>query len=140
MTVPSHGLLPRSHNLCLVPLIEAVRTRPASWSSNRSTASSSSHIGEKIMTIPSPNRTRWSREQIHAARLAPLAPLLQQRGLQLVPAGGRQFYFARLSWSHRQRQLLALAGAQVDHFFKARNSNSALWYSPIVVALVLIDF
>jgi hypothetical protein len=27
---------------------------------------------------------RWSREQIRAARLAPLAPLLQKRGLQLV--------------------------------------------------------
>ena len=27
---------------------------------------------------------RWSRKQIRAARLAPLVPLLQQRGLQLV--------------------------------------------------------
>jgi hypothetical protein len=27
---------------------------------------------------------RWSREQIRAARLAPLGPLLQERGLQLV--------------------------------------------------------
>ena len=27
---------------------------------------------------------RWSREQIRAARLAPLGPLLQQRGLQLI--------------------------------------------------------
>jgi hypothetical protein len=27
---------------------------------------------------------RWTREQIRAARLAPLAPLLQKRGLQLV--------------------------------------------------------
>jgi len=27
---------------------------------------------------------RWSREQIRAARLAPLAPLLQRRGLRLV--------------------------------------------------------
>ena len=40
--------------------------------------------GEKIMTTPSPNRTRWSREQIRAARLAPLVPLLEKRGLQLV--------------------------------------------------------
>ena len=32
---------------------------------------------------------RWSREQIRAARMAPLAPLLQKHGLQLVelPAG-----------------------------------------------------
>ena len=27
---------------------------------------------------------RWTREQIRAARLAPLVPLLQQRGLQLI--------------------------------------------------------
>ncbi len=30
------------------------------------------------------DRTRWTREQIRAARVAALAPLLQQRGLQLV--------------------------------------------------------
>ena len=36
------------------------------------------------MTTPSPNRTRWSREQIRAARLAPLVPLLEKRGLQLI--------------------------------------------------------
>ena len=35
------------------------------------------------MTTHSP-QPRWSREQIRAARLAPLAPLLQKRGLQLV--------------------------------------------------------
>lgn len=33
------------------------------------------------MTAPQP---RWSREQIRAARLVPLAPLLQKRGLQLI--------------------------------------------------------
>jgi len=27
---------------------------------------------------------RWSREQIRAARLSPLVPLLQRRGLQLI--------------------------------------------------------
>ena len=31
-----------------------------------------------------PSAKTWSREQIRAARLAPLVPLLQQRGLQLV--------------------------------------------------------
>ena len=40
------------------------------------------------MTSPSPHShsqgPRWSREQIRAARLAPLAPLVQQHGLQLV--------------------------------------------------------
>lgn len=41
------------------------------------------------MTNPSPHSghaagPRWSREQIRAARLAPLVPLIQKRGLQLV--------------------------------------------------------
>lgn len=36
------------------------------------------------MTNPSPKGLRWSREQIRAARIAPLAPLLQKRGLQLI--------------------------------------------------------
>ena len=36
------------------------------------------------MTNPSLKSTRWTREQIRTARLAPLAPLLQKRGLQLV--------------------------------------------------------
>ena len=35
------------------------------------------------MTPHSP-QPRWSREQIRAARLAPLVPLLQKRALQLV--------------------------------------------------------
>ena len=35
-------------------------------------------------TNPSPKGPRWSREQIRAARLAPLVPLLQKRGLQLI--------------------------------------------------------
>jgi len=45
------------------------------------------------MTPSSPHKPppapRWSRHQIRAARLAPLVPLLQQRGLDLVarPAG-----------------------------------------------------
>jgi hypothetical protein len=30
------------------------------------------------------NKTRWTREQIRAARLAPLVPLLQKRGLELI--------------------------------------------------------
>jgi len=30
------------------------------------------------------NRTRWTRDQIRAARMTPLAPLLQKRGLQLL--------------------------------------------------------
>ena len=50
--------------------------------------SSFNPIGEKTVTSPSPHSRaqgpRWSREQIRAARLAPLVPLLQQHGLQLV--------------------------------------------------------
>ena len=40
------------------------------------------------MTPHSP-QPRWSREQIRAARLIPLLPLIQKRGLQLIeqPAG-----------------------------------------------------
>jgi len=36
------------------------------------------------VTSPLPKGPRWSREQIRAARLAPLVVLLQKRGLQLV--------------------------------------------------------
>jgi hypothetical protein len=36
------------------------------------------------MTAHSRNRTRWPREQIRAARIAPLVPLLEKRGLQLI--------------------------------------------------------
>ena len=36
------------------------------------------------MTNPLPKGPRWAREQIRAARLVPLIPLLQKRGLQLV--------------------------------------------------------
>jgi hypothetical protein len=43
------------------------------------------------VTNPSLKSTRWTREQIRAARLAPLAPLLQKRGLQLVPREAGNF-------------------------------------------------
>jgi hypothetical protein len=36
------------------------------------------------VTNPCLNQNRWTREQIRAARLAPLVPLLQKCGLQLV--------------------------------------------------------
>ena len=42
------------------------------------------------MTTRSP-QPRWSRDQIRAARLAPLAPLLQKRSLQLVPQEAGNF-------------------------------------------------
>ena len=42
------------------------------------------------MTTPFP-KTRWTREQIRAARIAPLAPLLKQRGLQRVEGQAGNF-------------------------------------------------
>jgi len=38
-----------------------------------------------------PSPVRWTREQIRAARLALLVPLLEQRGLHLVETGGGNF-------------------------------------------------
>ena len=47
------------------------------------------------MTLPSRAKPtpqpRWSREQIRAARLAPLPPLLRQRGLPLLERDGGNF-------------------------------------------------
>lgn len=37
------------------------------------------------------SRPRWTREQIRAARLVLLLPLLEKRGLQLVELGGGNF-------------------------------------------------
>ena len=50
-------------------------------------------MGATTMTTPSRN-PRWSRAQIRAARLAPLAPLLQQRGLQLLERPADNFELA----------------------------------------------
>lgn len=38
-----------------------------------------------------PTAPRWSREQIRAARLVPLGPLLEKRGLALRETGGGNF-------------------------------------------------
>ncbi len=45
------------------------------------------------MNSRSPDRTapRWTREQIRTARLVPLGPLLEKRGLLLVETGGGNF-------------------------------------------------
>jgi hypothetical protein len=43
------------------------------------------------VTNPLPKGRRWSREQIRAARLAPLVPLLQKCGLQLTPQAAGNF-------------------------------------------------
>jgi hypothetical protein len=63
----------------------------------------------------------WTREQIRAARIAPLVPLLQQRGLQFIelPAGNFELaYYKGLLvkdsyWRWPQRNL---AGNAIDFF------------------------
>lgn len=82
------------------------------------------------MTTPSPNSsrtatTRWSREQIRAARMAPLVPLLQKRGLGLqfieLPVGNFELaaYKGLLIkdsyWRWPERNL---AGNAIDFFVK----------------------
>jgi len=37
-----------------------------------------------INSLQTATTTRWTREQIRAARVAPLAPLLKKRGIQIV--------------------------------------------------------
>ena len=75
---------------------------------------------------PSPNpagspRPRWSREQIRAARMAPLLPLLQKRGLQLVelPAGNFELAAYKgllLKDSYWRWPARNLAGNAIDFF------------------------
>ena len=43
------------------------------------------------MTSPLLKNVRWTREQIRAARVASLVPLLQQRGIQLIPQAADNF-------------------------------------------------
>ena len=38
-----------------------------------------------------PRTPRWSKEQIRAARMAPIAPLLEKRGMHLVETGGDNY-------------------------------------------------
>jgi hypothetical protein len=64
---------------------------------------------------------RWSREQIRAARLAPLVPLLQPRGLQLVEREAGNFSLPTFPglivkdsyWRWPERDL---AGNAIDFF------------------------
>jgi hypothetical protein len=64
---------------------------------------------------------RWSRDQIRAARMAPLAPLLQKRGLQLIQLPAGNFELAAYKglllkdsyWRWPQRNL---AGNTIDFF------------------------
>ena len=66
---------------------------------------------------------RWSREQIRAARMAPLVPLLQQRGLQLIERPADNFELPAYKglllkdsyWRWLERNL---AGNAIDFFVK----------------------
>jgi len=71
-------------------------------------------------TNHSPN-SRWTRQQIRAARRAPLLPLLQQRGLQLIERPAGNFELAAYKglllkdsyWRWPERNL---AGNAIDFF------------------------
>lgn len=78
------GLLRRTRNLCLGTLIETVRDQTRIVDLKHVNRVLFNPTGEKTVTSPLPKGPRWSREQIRAARLAPLVALLQKRGLQPV--------------------------------------------------------
>jgi len=66
---------------------------------------------------------RWAREQIRAARLAPLVPLLEKRGLQVVAREAGNFILPAYPglilkdsyWRWPQRNL---AGNAIDFFMR----------------------
>jgi hypothetical protein len=74
-------------------------------------------------TNHSRSTNRWTREQIRAARMAPLVPLLRQRGFQLIELPAANFELAPYKglliknsyWRWPQRQL---AGNAIDFFVK----------------------
>jgi hypothetical protein len=83
-----------------------------------------SHSTERIVSTrpPSPEasaRPRWTREQIRAARLAPLVPWLEKRGLALIETGGGNFLVSAYAglivkdcyWRWPEREL---AGNAID--------------------------
>ena len=66
---------------------------------------------------------RWSREQIRAARVAPLVPLLQKRGLPLTELPAGNFALAacrglRLKDSYWRWPERDLAGNAIDFFMQ----------------------
>ncbi len=79
------------------------------------------------MTTRSP-QPRWSRDQIRAARLAPLVPLLQKRSLQLVPQEAGNFLLPAFPglivkdsyWRWPQRNL---AGNAIDFFVQVLGTS-----------------
>ncbi len=70
---------------------------------------------------PGHRQPRWTREQIRAARMAPLVPLLRKRNLQLVERAADNFELTAYKgllikdsyWRWPQR---ALAGNTIDFF------------------------
>ena len=66
---------------------------------------------------------RWTREQIRAARMAPLVPLLQKRGLQLIQKEAGNFELSAFPglilkesyWRWPQRNL---QGNAIDFFMR----------------------
>jgi hypothetical protein len=70
-----------------------------------------------------PISTRWTREQIRAARMVPLAPLLHKRGLQLIELPAGNFELATYPglllkasyWRWPERDL---AGNTIDFFMR----------------------
>jgi len=66
-----------------------------------------------------PPAVRWTREQIRAARLAPLPPVLEKRGLALCETGGGNYRLANFPglivkdayWRWPEREL---AGNAID--------------------------
>jgi hypothetical protein len=75
------------------------------------------------MTARSPDRTPWTKQQIRAARMAPLAPLLQKRGLELVERSAGNLNLPAFPglilkdsyWRWPQREL---SGNTIDFFVK----------------------
>ena len=71
---------------------------------------------------------RWTREQIRAARVAPLVPLLQKRGLQLIEKETGNFELSAFPglivkesyWRWPQRDL---AGNAIDFFVQVLKMN-----------------
>jgi hypothetical protein len=71
---------------------------------------------------------RWSREQIRAARVAPLLPLLQKQGLQVLERPADNFELAAYPgllikdsyWRWPQRNL---AGNTIDFFVQILGMN-----------------
>jgi hypothetical protein len=75
------------------------------------------------MTLHSPDRPQWSREQIRAARMVVLPPLLERRGLALRDRGDGnmevvQYQGLLLKASYWRWPDRNLAGNAIDFYMK----------------------